>query len=388
MPAADTTARSMAPGLAREGERLLQICNACRYCEGYCAVFPAIERRLTFTEADLGFLANLCHDCGECYDACQYAPPHEFAVDLPRTLGEIRRETYRAHAWPRALGSLFTRSGLVLSLAAAGMPAAVLLVLAFGVEPAVLFSAHADRDGAFYQVVPHEAMVAAFGTLGIVVAAALLVGLTRFWRHAGGPAAGTADLQVLRRAASDAMTLRYLDGGGAGCTHEGEEPSRARRRYHHLTFYGFLSCFAATSVAAFYHNVLGWQAPYALTSIPVVLGCLGGAGLVIGPAGLLGLQLRVVRGPRRHDRAQAALDVTFLVMLLLTSLSGFLLLVLRESRAMGVTLAVHLGLVAGVFLTMPYGKFVHGLYRFAALVRHAHEAGSGVGRRTGGEGET
>ena len=56
-----------------EAQRILTICNACRYCEGYCAVFPAIERRMTFTPADVNFLANLCHNCAECYYACQYA---------------------------------------------------------------------------------------------------------------------------------------------------------------------------------------------------------------------------------------------------------------------------------------------------------------------------
>ncbi|MBV8249280.1 MAG: tricarballylate utilization protein TcuB, partial [Comamonas sp.] len=57
-----------------EVARVMQICNACRYCEGFCAVFPAMTRRLEFGKADVHYLANLCHNCGACLHACQYAP--------------------------------------------------------------------------------------------------------------------------------------------------------------------------------------------------------------------------------------------------------------------------------------------------------------------------
>ena len=67
------------------------------------------------------------------------------------------------------------------------------------------------------------------------------------------------------------------------------------------------------------------------------------------------------------------MDTGFLVMLFLTGLTGLLLLVLRATPAMGLLLAVHLGVVFGLFITMPYGKFVHGTYRFLALVRFARE---------------
>jgi citrate/tricarballylate utilization protein len=106
-------ARALASGApvltAPEAEvaRQMQICNACRYCEGFCAVFPAMTRRLEFGKADIHFLANLCHNCGACLHACQYAPPHEFAVNVPQSMAQVRGQTYADFAWPPALGALY-----------------------------------------------------------------------------------------------------------------------------------------------------------------------------------------------------------------------------------------------------------------------------------------
>ncbi len=351
--------------LVEEGRHAARICNACRYCEGLCPVFPAIERRLDFGERDLRYLANLCHDCGECLDACQYAPPHPFGVDLPRTLAALRRASYRTYAWPAAPGGLFERSGLALLLGAAVAPLLFALALGLMTGGNVFLAPHSDEQGAFYQVLPHTAMVAVFGALAAFAAAALLVGLRRCWRDLGSGAEVQPGRGALRQAARDVVTLRHLADGDP-------DGGAFRRWWHHCTFYGFLLCFAATSVAAFYHNVMGWPAPYPLSSLPVLLGSVGGAGLLVGPAGLLWMKLR--RSPERHDRAQLGMDLVLLVLLFETSLTGFLLLAARESAAMGPLLGVHLGAVAGLFLLLPYGKFVHGLYRFCALVRCALEA--------------
>jgi len=45
---------------------------------------------------------------------------------------------------------------------------------------------------------------------------------------------------------------------------------------------------------------------------------------------------------------------------------------------MGLLLALHLGVVFSLFATMPYGKFVHGMYRYLALVRYAKEIRTGT----------
>jgi len=62
-----------------------------------------------------------------------------------------------------------------------------------------------------------------------------------------------------------------------------------------------------------------------------------------------------------------------LLLLMLIGITGLLLLSVRATGAMGCVLAVHLGMVLALFVTMPYSKSVHGLYRTGALIRHAIE---------------
>jgi citrate/tricarballylate utilization protein len=353
--------------LIAEAQRVLAICNACRYCEGYCAVFPALERRLDFGENDIHYLANLCHNCGSCLYACQYAPPHEFAVSFPRLMAEVRVETYRKYTWPGFLRGAFTRNGLAMAAATGGSLAALFVFLDAYAGMDQLDRAWSDAQGAFYALVPHGVMTAIFGVAFVAALAMLGIGVARFWRDTGERVGDFFAPHAAGPAAVDALVLRYLDGGGIGCTYPRARPSLLRRRFHHLTFYGFMLCFAATCVATVYHYGFGWKAPYPLASLPVILGTLGGIGLVIGPVGLLWLHGR--RDPELGDPAQNGMDAMFIWMLFLTGVTGLLLLAFRETRAMGTLLAVHLGLVLALFLTMPYGKFVHGLYRLAALAR-------------------
>jgi citrate/tricarballylate utilization protein len=359
-----------APEALAEAARLMTVCNSCRYCEGLCAVFPAMEMRRAFTAGDLNYLANLCHSCGACYVDCQFSPPHEFNVNVPRVLAEVRAASYAAYAWPRALSGLFARNGLAVSLIAAVSVAAFIAGFVCWHDPSALFAAYSG-PGAFYRLMPHNAMVAMFGGAFLYAVVALVAGMRAFWRDIGEPAATLAQPASLWQATADAMTLRYLDGGGVGCYNADDKPADPRRIHHHLTVYGFLLCFAATATATVYHYLLGRPAPYAWYDLPVVLGTLGGIGLVVGPVGLLAAKTR--RDPELADPSSFGMDVAFLAMLLATSLTGLALLALRETVAMGILLALHLGVVFALFLTFPYGKFVHGLYRFLALVRYAKE---------------
>lgn len=341
-----------------EGERLMTICNACRYCEGYCAVFPAMEKRLTFSPGDLRYLANLCHNCAECYYACQYAPPHEFAVNVPQVFARIRADSYRHYAWPTPVAKLFAGGKWILWIAG-------LIALSASVR---------SLDArVFYDVMPHEKMVAIFLAVSIFILAAHIGGFFRFWRDAGEKLSRFLRPSALAQAARDVLALANLSSGGAGCTYPDEHHSESRRVFHHFTFYGFALCFASTAIAAIDH-VLGHIAPHPYFSAPVILGTLGGIGLLIGPVGLYSLKRR--RDPAIGDTAQDGSDKSFLALLVMTSLTGLLLLMLRETMAMGTLLVIHLAVVLMLFLALPYGKFVHGVYRTAALVKSALENGA------------
>ena len=358
------------PELLKDGARQMTICNACRYCEGYCAVFPAMEQRRVFTKADLTYLANLCFDCRDCYYACQYAPPHEFGVNIPKLMAELRADTYREFTWPAILSGLFKRNlAAVSAITAAAVILIFLLVLAFK-GPAVLVAVHLG-EGAFYRVVPFVAMTVPPSLIALYGFGVFLFGAVRFWRETQGSASQLVDGGALWSATKDAFGLAYMKGGGAGCNYPRENFSRSRFWFHHLVFYGFLLDFAATTIAAFYDHFLGWHAPYPYFSWPVVLGTVGGIGLLIGTSGLLYMKWQSDRAPA--DKNILSMDVSFLCLLFFTSMTGMLLLIFRETAAMGSLLVVHLGVVAGLFITAPYGKFAHVVYRYAALVRYAIE---------------
>jgi citrate/tricarballylate utilization protein len=355
--------------LIERGAQVMTVCNACRYCEQYCPVFPAMERRLTFGKGDLSYLANLCHNCGECLYACQYAPPHEFGIDVPGTLAVVRTRSYQDYCWPRFLAAAYQRS----SLATAVGLAAILIVVMLGATLAVNGGTlpRPVGDGDFYAVLPHEVMVLTFGGVFLFAVVALCIGALRFWREVE-PFDKSSRAEDIGRALRDALTLRHLHSTGDDCT-TAEEARRPWRRWlHHCTFYGFMLCGASTSVAAIYHSLFGWPAPYPYTSLPVILGTIGGVALTIGSGGLWVERRgrdRSLRGPS-GDGA----DESFLALLFLSAFTGLLLLALRERAVMSALLIVHLGVVMALFLTLPYGKFVHAIYRTAALIKYAKES--------------
>lgn len=342
----------------QEARRQAEICNACRYCEGYCAVFPAMFRHRAFTDGTLTQLANVCHDCRGCYYACQYTEPHEFAINIPAALAQVRYDSWKACAWPQGFARLFDRSGVVM---------AGLLVLAFAVLIALVRAAPPEGGEGFYALMPHTLMVAIFAPAFLLPLLAVGVALIRYWRSSGG---GSFGMRHVWQACQDAATMRNLKGGhGDGCNFEdGDRFSMARRLWHQMTLWGFLLCFGSTCAGTMLHYGFGIEAPYVWYSLPKLLGVPGGVLLCLGTSGLAWLKLKA---PQLGAAKMWGGEMAFILLLFVVSASGLALYAATNTEAVTWLLPFHLGAVLAFFLITPYSKMVHGFYRMAALIKNA-----------------
>jgi citrate/tricarballylate utilization protein len=353
--------------LVAEASRQLRICNACRYCEGFCAVFPALERRSVLDGGDISQLANLCHDCRACFDACMYAPPHEFAINVPVALSAVRVRDYGDHVWPRRVPwALRGWRGVLLGLLASTATVVVTALL------------HSGWSGLFrqrhtaaspYDLIPYPALLV-FVLVPTVFAVTVMTLAARGYWRAIGPVPVTGS--VVMRAVGDAASLRYLRGGGAECHYPDDtRPSGGRRRMHHLVAYGFGLCVVSTISAGFMQDLLGIDPPYSWTSPPVLTGTVGGSALAIGCGGMLWFKTR--SSPVTSFARMTVKDYGLAVALLFLSVSGLATLILRSTPAFGVAFLVHLAAIGVTFAATPYSKLVHIGYRFLSLVHDRAE---------------
>lgn len=340
-----------------EARRQLEICNACRYCESYCSVFPAVHQQRAFADSEIKHFADLCHNCRGCYYACQYIEPHEFALNVPAVLAEVRDQGWQEHAFPASLGRAFQHSGAAIAIA-------TVIGLTLILAAVALFSPASGES--FYGVLSHQTMVAIFLPAFVIPLIAIFISLKRYWKTIDGGDIRFADSKA---ALASAAKMRNLDGGhGDGCNYEDEDRFSNRRRWlHQAAMYGFLLCFAATCVATLMHYLLDMPAPYSFLSLPKLLGVSGGILLCLGTAGLALLKLKA--DPALGAAHAWGGEMGFILLLFLVSASGLALYWLNDSDWLAGLLVFHLGTVLAFFLLMPYTKMVHGFYRLTALIR-------------------
>lgn len=376
-----------------EAARQLTLCNACRYCEGFCQVFTSLGQRPLLTEGDVEHLANLCHDCRGCFYACPFTPPHEFAINIPELMQEVRLSSYGiaktadpTHATSAKAMAMAEPETLAIEKVFVGKrPVAVtfavvmlvVVVLSLTTEGGnALWHTHAGAESP-YRVVAYAAIV----SLGV---ASLLLGFGTacfktfcYWKRTRLRVSGQITWGVVSRSVNQAATLSGYQGGGPGCYFENERPSSPRRYLHSLMAYGFLLCLASTMSAAVEQDGFHIQPPYPWISIPVIFGVAGGIGLVIGCSGLIRVKQR--SDPAPVNMSMVIRDYGMLVALDLLAVSGILTLALRTTELSAIVLVLHLATVITLFLMIPYGKLVHIGYRLVAItLDNAERAAKGA----------
>lgn len=341
-----------------EAVRQLSICNSCRYCEGYCGTFQALTRYRDFDVPTVTHLANLCHNCRGCYYACQYTEPHEFALNIPALLANIRADNWEQHIKPQWLARSMQRQVWPYVLLS------VFFILFFAGVIGVPWSSAEP----FYASMSHNVMVLVFLPLFLVPIGSLALGVRNYWRAVGG---STLTLVDVTEALSAAASMRQLGGGqGQGCNYESEDKYTSSRRWaHQATMYGFLLCFASTSTGTLYHYLFDWQAPYSLFSLPKAFGVTGGVLLTAGTAWLF--YLKRLADPELGAKTRTAAEYVFIALLFLVASTGLALYAASGTAVASAWLIIHLAFVACFFVAIPYSKMAHGFFRMAALCREA-----------------
>jgi CitB-like protein len=326
----------------------LALCNACGYCRGYCPVFDQSRQRPTLEAADLVHLAFLCHDCGACLDACQYAPPHTFAIDIRRSLGHLRDSAYHSLGIPRWAEGFFGRVWSVRRLLVGAGPAAA------GI--AIVQSTAVPHSGNFATLISSVALAVIAGSLFLWSIIWTWYRAYVFWRQIGG--SNRFPARYIPAAILRGTTWRYYASSTGRCS---SAPGRSSLRSwcHRGLLLGMVSCFLATLAGALQRYAFNVVPPYPYQSVPVALGLIGGIFMSAGATGLI--------YSRRVRRSSGKDDTYLTVELLAVGMSGLILLMLREAPIGIFLLYLHLILVADLFLRAPFSHLLHGPFRVMSI---------------------
>lgn len=357
--------------LYSEAVRQFTICNSCRYCEGYCAVFPAIESKNSYDNSYIDYVANLCHDCRNCYYACPYTSPHEFSINIPLLLSSIRIKNYVKYTYPEKVSRSFFEKPITSGIVVTILSIIVTWIFALLIEnPSRIFQKY-TYSGSFYVILPYWITIAlGFTLLGYVIT---IMGISSFkyWRTIRNPNSSVS-LSAFTKALWDSISHKYFKGGDAGCDYP-DMFSGYRRLYAHFSlFLGFILTALSTISAAIYQNVLSLFPPYPYLSLPVIFGTLGGILIIISTSTLT---YHKRKGGRENlvERKMIKLDVFLLALLALISITGIAVLILRNTEYMGAILITHVGITISFFALAPYSKLIHIPYRILSLTRYRIE---------------
>ena len=351
--------------LERGGESVAR-CYQCATCSSVCELAPAEapfpRRQMLWTQWGLSDrLAGdpavwLCHQCNDC---TTYCPRDARPGDV---LQVVRGLVVESLAFPQALGRLVANAGKSWPILF-GVPILFWLVL---MGMGGMLQPPADFH-AYEQIVPHSVLYAVFFPLTGLVALAAFVSGRRYWQAMGEAAPRSKSfLSGLWATTVDISTHRRFGSCGT---------ARFRRIGHLLLFWGFVGAAITSGLLIVAIYIQGYEMPLPLLHPYKLLGNISAVALVVG-AGIL-----VVARITDHDRAGAStpFDTFFTTVVALVIATGVIVELVRllipgtPAVAVG-SYVLHLGVVTTLFVTFPYSKFAHMLYRTLAMV---HEQAGG-----------
>ena len=352
--------RAFREELARRGGDGAARCFQCATCSSVCdlatpqTMFP--RRQILWAQWGLAdrLLADpsvwLCHGCNDCTARCPRDARPGDALQAVRAL--LIEEVGAPRFVARLVGRARTTWPILLGLPVLFWAIFVRAVNGFTVPRTPLV--YAD-------VVPQWMIYAVFLPAGAFAVLASAVGARRAWAAWGAGAARSGTLlQGL-----GAVALEILGHGRfRSCT-----AARPRQLGHLLLLWGFLGALATTTLLGIGIDLLGTKTPLPQLH-PVKL--LGNASAVLLVVGVVWLCLNRLVGTAGAG-ASRAFDVFFLALVVLLVFSGVGAELGRFYLPAPLALAIyvlHLGMVLSLFLTFPFSKLAHALYRTLAM---AHE---------------
>ena len=347
---------------------MLQICNACRYCEGFCAVFPAMTRRLRVRRGRRALPRQPVPQLRRLPARLPVRAAARVRGQRAAAMAQVRRETYADYAWPAAFGALYRRNGLTLSLA---------LAAGAGAVPGAGRCAHgtAVARAAGRQLLRRLPAQPD----GVAVRAGVPVRGARAWPSACGASGAGRERRARarprppREATRHVLALKYLDGGhGDGCNDEDDRVhagAPALPPLHLLRLPAVLRGHLRRDALPLRLRLAG---AVCLHQPAQAARHRRRRAADVGTAGLLALE---PSAPPAAPRRRAATDGPRLHRAAVRSPPppAWLLALARTRRRWRCCCRCTSACVMALFLTLPYGKFAHGIYRGAALLKWSIE---------------
>jgi quinone-modifying oxidoreductase, subunit QmoC len=355
-----TPARAFREEFVRRGGVDAARCFQCATCSSVCDLATP---EMTFPRREMlwaqwGLVDRLqadpaiwlCHQCNDYTVRCPRDAKPGDTIQVIRSL--VIEEVGAPRFMARLVGRAATTWPLLLGLPVLFWAAYIWLVNGFAVRRTPLV---------YGDVVPVWMIYTVFLPAAAFAAVAALLGARRCWSAWGDGASRDGSLlRGLGAVASDILGHRRFGSCGT---------ARPRKNGHLLLLWGFIGAFLTTSALGVAMDLLGVKTPLPQVHPIKLLGNVSAVLLTVGVVWLLALRL----ARPNVTGASRGFDTFFLALVVLTIFSGVGAEIARLFLPVPAALAVyvlHLGMVLSLFVTFPFSKFAHALYRTLAM---AHE---------------